>query len=136
MATILVIDDDEDLRALIAEVLECSGHSIRAAANGLDGLHELDQEFPELVVSDVDMPILSGPAMVLRMLIENLGREKIPVLVVSATPNVAKLADTMGTPYYLAKPFTAGALVDEVDRALAGKEPPHPRPLEEAAQFP
>ena len=130
MATILVVDDNDELRTLIGEVLELAGHTVRFAVDGLDGLHALDKAFPQLVVSDIDMPVLSGPAMILRMFVENLGRENIPVIVVSSASNLAHVAATMGTPYHLPKPFTADALLEVVARALDEGRPPRPPSLE------
>jgi CheY-like chemotaxis protein len=129
VASILVVDDNDDLRELICDVLQAAGHTTRTAHNGLDALRILDERFPQLVVSDVDMPVLSGPAMVFRMFVENLGRENIPVIVVSASSNLAKVAAAVGTPYYIAKPFGPETLLHQVVRALREATPPRPPSL-------
>ncbi|HTR55477.1 MAG TPA: response regulator, partial [Kofleriaceae bacterium] len=92
MATILLIDDDEDLRGLTADLLELHGHEVRTCSNGVEGLHALDEAFPQLVITDVEMPALDGPAMVQRMFVDNIGRENIPVVIVSGAEGVSKIA--------------------------------------------
>ena len=49
--------------------------------------------------------MLDGPAMVYRLFVEDLGRENIPVILVSGHPNLPRIATAIGTPYFLAKPF-------------------------------
>jgi len=126
MATILLIDDDEDLRGLTADLLELHGHEVRTCSNGVEGLHALDEAFPQLVITDVEMPALDGPAMVQRMFVDNIGRENIPVVIVSGAEGVSKIAAAVGTPYYLAKPFPGRQLLQLVDRALVEAVPPRP----------
>jgi CheY-like chemotaxis protein len=125
-ASILLIDDDDDLRSLIADVLRSRGDEVRECRNGSDGLHALDERFPQLVVCDIDMPVLDGPGMVYRMFIDNLGRENIPVILISASVHLAQIAANLGTPYYLGKPFFSRALLAIIDRALAEALPPRP----------
>jgi DNA-binding NtrC family response regulator len=78
------------------------------------------------VISDVEMPVLDGPAMIYRMFVEDLGRENIPVILISGAPGLPKVVAALGTPYSLAKPFSVSALSNVLDRALAEARPPHP----------
>jgi DNA-binding NtrC family response regulator len=126
MADILIVEDDEALRETMAEMLADEGHAVRTARNGLEGLRALDARFPQTVISDVEMPDLSGPAMIYRMFIENLGRENIPVILISAHPGIADIARAAGTPYRLSKPFQFQALLDLLTRVLAERHFPRP----------
>ncbi|MCU0230856.1 MAG: response regulator, partial [Acidobacteria bacterium] len=57
---ILVVDDDLDLRGLVAFALQQAGYLVLEAGNGLDGLALFEREQPDLVVLDVNMPKLDG----------------------------------------------------------------------------
>jgi len=129
MASIVLIDDDDDIRETMADLLSIEGHDVRAARNGVEGLQALDDHFPQLVVTDVEMPVLDGRAMVFRMFVENLGRENIPVILVSGAADLREVAAVLGTPYYLAKPFPLEALNATIGRALTEAIPARPPSL-------
>ena len=129
MASIVLIDDDDDIRETMADLLAMEGHDVRAARNGVEGLQALDDHFPQLVVTDVEMPVLDGRAMVFRMFVENLGRENIPVILVSGAADLREVAAVLGTPYYLAKPFPLEALNATNGRALTEAIPARPPSL-------
>jgi DNA-binding NtrC family response regulator len=126
MAHILLVEDDDDIRCLLADILTLRGHEVRTGRNGVEGLQRLDEAFPQIVVSDVDMPKLDGPNMVYRMFVENLGRENIPLIFISASAGLRRIAAAVGTPYFLAKPFNPSALLALIARALVEGIPPRP----------
>jgi DNA-binding response OmpR family regulator len=128
MADVLVVDDDDDVGFLIQVFLEREGHRVRWARDGEKGLAVLDEALPDLVVLDVEMPLLDGPGMAAQMLIENLGRERIPILLVSAAVGLPDVARRVGTPYALAKPFDPAALAALVAKALRERRAPTPIP--------
>src|SRR5688572_4484014 len=93
MANLLLVDDDGDLIETLAEVLRSVGHDVRTARDGEEGLQALhDAPLPDVVVLDVDMPVLSGPGMAHEMLLHDAGEEKIPVMLVSGSPDLAQIA--------------------------------------------
>ena len=124
MADILVVDDDPNLGPTLALVLESEGHVVRLADNGRAGLHALDERLPDLVVLDVEMPELDGPGMSHEMLIHDHGREKVPVLLASGIVDLERVAERVGTPYFIEKPCSLDRLVGAVDRALREHIPP------------
>jgi DNA-binding NtrC family response regulator len=126
VSSLLVVEDDEDLRDLLTDILQTQGHEVRTAADGCEALRQIDARFPQLVISDVEMPVLDGPAMMHRMFIENLGRENVPVILMSASSRLRQVAEATGTPYAIAKPFSVDALEALVNRALAEAIPPRP----------
>lgn len=126
MADLLVVDDDHDLAASLADALEDAGHSVRVAHNGWAGIAELDKRLPDLVVLDIEMPSLDGPGMAYEMLLHDAGRERIPILLVSGFVNMPAVAKRVGTGYFAPKPCELGRLLQVVNRALAEKRPPQP----------
>lgn len=121
MANVLIVDDNLDTMALCTELLESAGHCITKAFNGEEGLKSLSAgPRPDCVVLDVEMPVLSGPEMVCRMLLNDAGQEMIPIVLASGRANLSAVARRMGTPYFLGK-GTCGygeALLRLLDRAL------------------
>jgi len=104
---ILVVDDEPDLAAVIAEVLERDGHTVRTATNGAIALEMLERDAYDLVVLDVRMPVLDGeglyeeierrfPALRERIIFltgDVLGREKQAFLERIGAPTLAKPYD-------------------------------------------
>ena len=126
MADLLVVDDDRDVADLMVAFLELEGHTVRCAHDGEKGLALLAERLPDLVVLDVEMPLLDGPGMATRMLVENCGKETIPILLVSGAVDLAAIAERVGTPYSLAKPFDPAALIALSALALRERRPPAP----------
>jgi CheY-like chemotaxis protein len=118
MSEILIVEDDPSVLATISLLLELEGHHVRTAINGAEGLALLREKYPDVTITDIEMPILDGPGMALRMLAENHGLEKVPIVIVSAFPNIQKTADAVGTPYYISKPFEIDDLLKIVYRAI------------------
>ena len=126
MTDILLVDDDEDSCLLLAELLALQGETLRTAHDGEEALKLLDERFPSVVVSDIEMPRLDGPAMIYRMFVKDLGRENIPIIFLSGRQDLAKIAHAVGTPYYLCKPFDLAELTKLIGRAVAEAIPPRP----------
>lgn len=126
MADLLLVEDDDDVAGLVEIFLAREGHRVRRACNGERALALLDERLPDLVVLDVEMPVLDGPSMVTRMLVEDAGRERIPVLLVSGVVDLPRVAQRVGTPYALAKPFAPTALLALASKALHERRPPTP----------
>ena len=60
MATILVVDDDEDMRVSLSNILETDNHNVITASNGKMALDKLQNESPDMVLLDVRMPGMDG----------------------------------------------------------------------------
>jgi CheY-like chemotaxis protein len=79
MANVLIVDDNVESVEASTLLLESAGHQIRTGYNGEEGLKSLGAgPLPDCVLLDVDMPVLSGPQMVHRMLMHDAGEERIP----------------------------------------------------------
>jgi DNA-binding NtrC family response regulator len=130
MADVLIVDDDRDIADAVTDVLCDAGHVCRVARNGHEGLRLVAERRPELVLLDVEMPIMSGPEMATALFLRNCGDEKIPVVLISGIVGLERIAAVVGTPYYLPKPCALAAVMQIVDCALM--ERVSPRPAQEA----
>jgi CheY-like chemotaxis protein len=115
-ATILVIDDDEDLRETVAALLELLGYRVSSAASGRAALELLDgAALPDLILLDLMMPEMSG----WQFRAEQLRRPslaKIPVVVVTASRNFDETV--LEASSVILKPFAAEELSAAVAKAL------------------
>lgn len=117
-ATLLIIDDDDVVRASLAAYLEDSGFEVLQASNGLQGLEVFQQAHPDLMICDLRMPQVDGLELIRR--INALGIE-VPVIVVSGAGvmNDAVEALRLGAADYLIKPLEDLAVLEHsVRRAL------------------
>jgi PAS domain S-box-containing protein len=114
--SVLVIDDDPDVRGFIVTSLEEQGYRVREASDGREGLAALERETPDLVVLDFIMPGLSG-ADVARQI--RAKRPEQPILFVSGYSETEAVKRTAPDAPLLAKPFRADALQKAVRGALA-----------------
>jgi DNA-binding response OmpR family regulator len=120
MATILVIDDDEMLRRVIARRLRASGHEAVEAGDGKHGVQLAKRSRPDLVITDINMPDQEGMQTLTEL------REidpALPIIVISGEPDVGAYrpledARLLGADVALAKPFELAALWSEVERLL------------------
>jgi CheY-like chemotaxis protein len=115
MASVLVIDDEAPIVDLLAEIIEERGHDVLRASNGANGLAIARSERPQLIISDVMMPLLDGYAL-LRALRAEPELAHISVVLVSAgfpkqePPQTNPPADG-----YLHKPFDIAAIEHLLD---------------------
>src|SRR5262245_47104987 len=117
-AKLLIIDDDEVVRASLAAYLEDSGFSVRQASNGLQGLQVFEQERPDLVICDLRMPQVDGLELIRR--ISELESET-PVIVVSGAGVMSDAVEALrlGAADYLIKPLEDLAVLEHsIRRAL------------------
>ena len=118
MGTILIVDDDNELRELITLYLKPLKHEIHHAVNGVEALHQAQAHKPDLILLDLMMPMASGD-LVLGFIRSTPLLQDTPVIVVSAHPKIADLADHYQADNYVRKPFTVGELRDVVKVTLA-----------------
>jgi len=114
--SILVVDDDPDVRGFIVEALEEQGYVVREAADGTEGIAEIDRETPDLIVLDFIMPGLSGAEVANRLLSKRSDQAILFVSGYSETEAVRRVAPNAPL---LSKPFRAEALDKAVRSALA-----------------
>jgi CheY-like chemotaxis protein len=113
--SVLVIDDDPDVRGFIVNSLEEQGYRVRAASDGREGLAAIERETPDLVVLDFIMPGLSGAEVARKI---RAKRPDQPILFVSGYSETEAVKRTAPGAPLLAKPFRAEALHKAVRGAL------------------
>ena len=117
MSRILVIDDEEGIRTLVAEIILSAGHAVRSAESAERALALLDETDVDLVVSDVLMPGLSGLELLATVRAQ---RASLPVVLVTGADTYDTLTQalTHGAAGFVTKPFAPADLLRAVDDAL------------------
>ena len=112
--TVLVVEDDWNIQSLMAMVLEGEGYRVETAANGLQGLNAIERSLPDLVLLDMNMPLMNG---------WEFAREfharfdsGVPIVVVTASADARQAATDIGAVDFLGKPFELTTLVEVVRR--------------------
>lgn len=127
MSRLLVVDDDENLRQVLATLLEAAGHSVAAASDGAEALKRLEGEKFDLMVLDVWMPRMTGLEVLAR--IKALpAPPKVIMLTADDTPDTLLGALREQAYTYLSKPFDPDTLLGRVDDALGAR--PEALPIE------
>lgn len=114
---ILVVDDEDILRMLIADTLEFEGYIIEEAENGQEGLEMIKSDSYDLIILDYMMPEMTGMEVLEKIKPLNL---IVPIIMLTAKAQQADrdLAYQNGAKYFMPKPFSPGDLVNLVDEIL------------------
>lgn len=116
--TVLVVEDDDAILLLLEEVLGEEGYTVRKATNGLEGLEQVLQHHPDLVISDLMMPVLDGIDMAAAIRADARYRD-LPLVAISGARRPDDRLRALFTDF-LAKPFSVTDLVERVEQALGG----------------
>ena len=119
MPRILIVEDDEDVRALIAHKLRRAGHEVSEAADGEQGLAAARASTPDLMVLDWMMPKLTGIEACAQIRADtDLPQPRILLLTAKSQDSDIALAMKTGADAYLIKPFRANDLLERVTALL------------------
>ena len=126
MSTILVVDDELGIRALLSEILADEGHTVELAENAGQARAARERSRPDLVLLDIWMPDVDGITLLKEW--GSAGLLTMPVIMMSGhgTIDTAAEASRFGASAFLEKPITLQKLLKAVDQALS--KPPGPRP--------
>lgn len=116
---VLVVDDSLSARKTLATLLSDSGYEVRTAIDGLDALDKIRQEPPAIVLTDLEMPRMSG--MELAAILRNSKQyNNIPVVMITSrsTHKHRGEAEAAGVSAYLTKPWTETQVLDQVQTLL------------------
>jgi two-component system chemotaxis response regulator CheY len=121
---VLVVDDSRVMRSMIIKTIRLSGlqlGEIHEAGNGREGLEALNQHWIDLVIADLNMPVMNGEAMIDQML-KNPDFKNIPIVVISTEGSKTRIErlQTKGT-RFIHKPFTPEIIRDTVKDFLGDK---------------
>ena len=119
-ARILVIDDDENMRAALCEALTRAGYSVDTAEDGQSGLDKMEAQSYKLAVADINMPKKSGMEFLEQVKKSNPGTAVVLITAYGSVETAVE-AMKMGADDYLLKPFSADVLERVVKRLLGGE---------------
>jgi two-component system, cell cycle response regulator DivK len=119
--SVLLIEDNEQNRYLVTFLLEQSGFTVRAFADGAGGIEAARSETPALILLDIQLPLMDGYA-VARALRKYDALRSTPIVAVTsyAMPGDREKALEAGCTGYIEKPINPETFVAEVERALSG----------------
>ncbi|MFD2111366.1 response regulator [Thiorhodococcus fuscus] len=126
MSKVLIVDDDEIFRTMMAEMVRREGYEIEAVSNGQEALAYVARERPLLIITDILMPEMDGIEFIMKL---NQDGNDIPIIAVSGGRRSISLefnlesAALMGVRTTLPKPFTREALRTAIDKALEQQPP-------------
>jgi len=112
-SVLMVVEDDIHIRTIISEVLESEGYIVNEASNGEEALASVSKHSPDLILLDLQMPVMSGWTFMSE--IQRKGT-KVPVIIVSAQVSSIDQAKKLGAVDCLGKPFEIDDLLDKVAR--------------------
>ena len=114
---ILLIDDEINLQQLVKVVLGSKGYSVTTADNGKDGLEKLEEANPDLIILDMNMPVMGGVEFYQRIC-DAWSKPKYPILILTARANMEEFFKGMDVDGFMAKPFEIDDLLAEVQRII------------------
>jgi len=119
MAKILTVDDSKVIRDLVAAVLSENGHEVVTANDGVEGLEASRNQQFDLVLSDINMPNMTGISMVSKVR-RIPGYEHTPIIMLTTESSEFKKnkAKNMGASGWLQKPFDAERLMKAVNKLI------------------
>lgn len=118
---ILVVDDSADTREMMAKLLELEAFTVVTAEDGRIGLKVADEELPDLIITDINMPNMSGIEMI-KELRKQPWCKGVPIMAITAYGNgVAKDAIAAGADRAATKPIHFNAVIIEIKELLADR---------------
>lgn len=119
MNTILLIEDNNEIRENTAEILELANYNVITAENGKDGVEKAIASKPDVIICDIMMPVLDGYG-VLHMLNKNEDLKDVPFIFLTAKAERSDFRKgmEMGADDYVTKPFTEIELLNAIEQRL------------------
>jgi CheY-like chemotaxis protein len=118
MAKILVVEDIPDMRQMMVDLVENMGHVVLQARDGVEGVRMAITDRPNLILLDLMMPTASGDSA-LSFMRGTPALSDIPIIVVSAHPDVAQIAAQLGANAWLTKPVVYNDLRRCINQVLS-----------------
>ncbi len=116
---VLIIDDDPTLVPILKAFLKTKGYAVATSTDGFDGLSQIIIEDPDLIVLDALLPKMNG-LQFMKRLRENRSMKKIPVIMMSARPNMKDFFSDFVIEEFLRKPFGMEDILSKIEK-LIGK---------------
>lgn len=121
--TVLLVEDTEDVRISVSELLEMNGYRCITAEHGMDGLEKARESKPDVIVSDIMMPVMDGYDLARKLAVEDT-LSHIPVIMLTAkTEEQDMLAGLeLGAVDYLTKPFNSSELMLKIRNIISRRQ--------------
>ncbi|MCH8621824.1 response regulator [Undibacterium sp. TS12] len=115
--TALIVDDSLSARRATAQIMRDAGYEIRTAIDGLDAVARIDEELPDVILVDMEMPRMNGLELTSHVRARKLAKH-IPIIMITSrsTQKHRQQGDAAGVDAYLVKPFSADALLQHINR--------------------
>jgi len=123
MKTVLLIEDNEDIRENMAEIMELANYKVLTAPDGKQGIEMAVKHKPDVIVCDIMMPVLDGYG-VIHMLQKNEETRNIPFIFLTAKAERAEIRKGMelGADDYITKPFNGTELLNAIESRIRKAE--------------
>ncbi len=117
--SILIVEDDLNVRESLVDLFELAGFNVRSATNGREGLRRIREQIPDLVIADIMMPVMDGVTM-LRRIRTQRATSLIPVILLTARSMLESRLEGLetGADDYITKPFHARELIARVTNMI------------------
>ena len=117
---ILIIEDEKDLRVTLADILEISGYEVHTASDGQKGLKAIIEINPNLVLCDINMPIMNGfeVLIALKKQLENKPLPKFIFLSARVQTKDSEYGLELGADAFITKPFDTSDLLKSIKKCL------------------
>jgi two-component system phosphate regulon response regulator PhoB len=124
MPCIVIADDEHPVRLILATKLRSEGYTVRECRDGDEAYEEVTRSIPDLLITDFQMPSMSGLALSMRLRLEE-PTSNLPVLMLTARGHAISPEDLARTniKHLLAKPFSAKQVVEKVRSVLPACPP-------------
>lgn len=119
---VLLVEDSADNRFMMRRLLELNGYDVLEAVNGVEAIRLAEEMLPDLILMDLNLPIMDGPTAT-RRIREVEALKEIPIVVVTAcdTPECHREAFASGCNEYVTKPIDVGLLEDLIKSLVEPK---------------
>ena len=116
---VLLVEDDADARALYSYMLALAGHRVKAVSNGLQAFAEIQVDRPDLIVTDIAMPIISGLDLIMAVRSDDELAD-LPVVAITAFgENLREMARAAGATDSIDKPTELARMREVIDAAVS-----------------
>jgi two-component system chemotaxis response regulator CheY len=117
MPHILAVDDSQTMRDIVKETLESAGYQVTVAENGLDGLEKFKQGKFDLIIADINMPVMDGITMIKE--IRKINTE-VPIITLTTESEESKKQEgrNAGADGWIVKPFRPAQFLDIIKQIL------------------
>lgn len=115
---ILIAEDEQVTLLMLEECLKAEGYEVITSSDGREALNKLENEFPDLILTDIMMPFTSGLEFI--GIVKSSRKRTIPIIVLSAIDEESTVMEAfkLGADDFIAKPFNSQELILRVKRFL------------------